>query len=208
MTVIIGNPLNEDNIIMHKFLITRFALIMLVILTVNCVSTREESAAKQEQTATDSIADKSIARLSAAATADTDNEQSAIIPYVRIYRTSGDFADNVPVGLSGDRSYLVSFPSVKDVLPESTPIPLADGYLLDRRGIRPTTAFTTYTYAQYAALEKTPQPAKLLSSVIPGSRVTEIVEMPFHVGTDLAADTAKCNRLIRNGLKGCKVIYK
>ncbi len=46
-----------------------------------------------------------------------------------------------------------------------------------------------------------------MASVIPGARVVEIVSLP--VTTPVAvADTVMCNRLIREGLPGCKVVYR
>ncbi len=84
-------------------------------------------------------------------------------------------------------------------------LPLADGYLLDRRGISPTTAFTSYTYSRYSALSTAPDASQLIKSIIPGAKVTEIVELPMTT-SQAATDTARCNSLIREGLPGCKVL--
>lgn len=192
---------------MQKFLFVRLALIFLLIITVNCVNSRTASKMYQQNDEISEIKSEQTASSTGVIPSDNNDKTNSSIPFVRIYRTSGDYADNIPVNLSGDRTHLVSYPTPSDITPQSTPLPLIKGYLLDRRGIRPTTAFTTYTYSQYADLKKIPQPSQLFNAVIPGSRVTEIVEMPFRISSDLAADTAACNKLIREGLEGCKVVY-
>lgn len=117
----------------------------------------------------------------------------------RIYKTNGDYTDNVPVTVGADGK-IVSYPAPGDVA-GAEPVKLDDGYLLDRRGISRDTRFTRYTYSQYAALSQAPTMAELLESIIPDARVTEIVEMPFAYGTDI---TARCNREIKSSLKDCR----
>lgn len=70
----------------------------------------------------------------------------AVMPKARIYRTNGDYRDKVPVNLDAARSTVVSYPAPTDLT--ALPVQLADGYLLDLRGIGPNTAFTSYTYAE------------------------------------------------------------
>ena len=129
------------------------------------------------------------------------------LPPALIYKTSGDYRDNVPITLDAARTGIVSYPDPTDISPEMKPIPLADGYLLDRRGIAPTSAFTTYTYEQYAALEKAPASARLRASIIPDAAVTEIRKLPLSL-SEAVADTALCNRLIRESLASCPLVYK
>lgn len=119
------------------------------------------------------------------------------MPKAVIYRTSGDFRDNVPVTLGPDGT-LQSYPAPSDLTPgRSEPLSLADGFLLDRRGVSLNSAFTRYTYAEYAALPQTPAPDQLLKAIIPGARVTEIYTLPMTPG-EAAADTAAVNRIIRD----------
>lgn len=125
-------------------------------------------------------------------------------PMARIYQMNGDWSDNVPVGMRG--SELVSFPSPGDLTAASRPVRLADGYWLDCRGVGGGTAFTRYTYAQYMALPTPPDPKTLIDAIIPGARVTRIVELPFTMQT-ARADTAAVNALIRDGLPGCLPVY-
>jgi len=56
-----------------------------------------------------------------------------------IYRTRSDYSMYVPVTLSADKSKIVSYPDIKDIYFNgklSVLTLLADGFLLDNRGIR------------------------------------------------------------------------
>ncbi len=130
---------------------------------------------------------------------------ASMVAMTHIYKTSGDYADRVPVTLNAAGTEVVSFPSPSDLI-DATPVRLADGYLLDRRGVGVNTAFTRYTYAEYGKLSQPPTPDELLKSVIPGAKVTEIVEMPFAAGAPDAA--SRCDALIREGLPGCKYLLR
>lgn len=101
------------------------------------------------------------------------------MPNAVVYQTNGDYADNVPVSLNEEGTALVSYPDPHDISAKSRPIELADGWLLDRRGITPTSAFLSYTYKEYAALPSCPSPEELMSRIIPGSHVTEIRVLPI-----------------------------
>lgn len=127
------------------------------------------------------------------------------LPKAHIYKTTGNYKDNVPVTLNASGNQLVSFPAPGD-LTEAAPVQLNDGYLLDCRGINSNTAFTSYTYAQYAALPQAPAPSALIQAIIPGANVTEIVELPMTLA-EAMADTTRVNALIKAGLPGYTVIY-
>ncbi len=130
------------------------------------------------------------------------------IPEIIIYKTSGDFTDNLPVTLNSSRSAITSYPAPSDIsVDASTPVSLDGGYLLDRRGISQYTAFTTYTYQDYSALPTAPSVATLMESVIPGAVVTEIVRIPAHYSSSVKEMTAICNQYIKRGLEGCEIIY-
>lgn len=128
-----------------------------------------------------------------------------MIPKAIIYKTSANVLDNVPVTLDASGKGLLSYPAPTDITPESMPIPLADGYLLDRRGISANSAFTSYTYGGYARLKQVPTQAELMKAIIPGVKVTALVRLPF-VTSEAVADTAEVNRLIRSGLPGCEIL--
>ena len=125
-------------------------------------------------------------------------------PKAVIYKTNGDFADKVPVTLSADRKTIISFPAPADVV-NRQPVKLAEGFYLDNKGISSNTAFTHYTYSQYAALSKAPSLSQLRHAIIPGAMVTEIVELPYPVGQ---ATPQQCDSLISAGLPQCKTVYK
>lgn len=135
-------------------------------------------------------------------------QKSGFVPQAVIYRTDGDYFDNVPVAL--DRrggTVLVSYPAPGDITESSMPIRLAEGYLLDRRGITANSAFTRYTYAEYSAMSKAPSPADLLGAVIPGAFVTKIVSLPMTV-REAVSDTASVNRMIRSNSSELKIVYE
>ena len=91
-----------------------------------------------------------------------------------VYKTTKDYSCNVPVGLSADGTHIVSYPAVSDVRGLPYPTPLADGYLLDNRGIGRNVAFLSYTYEEYAALPATPSPEELMEKVIDKHPLLEI----------------------------------
>ena len=167
----------------------RFALIILSIVAVSCSTTKPEADATQPVASAPVVSKPTVNR----------------IPKARIYKTNGDYRQNVPITVKNGN--ITSFPDVADITPSVLPIELADGYLLDRRGISEHAAFTSYTYETYSTLEKTPSADTLKAAIIPGATVVEIIQLPFDTPTAVA-DTARCNRLIRDGLPGCKVVKR
>lgn len=126
------------------------------------------------------------------------------VAMTKIYKTNGDYADRVPVTLNSQGNGLISYPAPSDVA-GAFPIKLIDGYLLDRRGVSAATAFTRWTYEEYAALPSAPDVKTIMANLIPGARVTEIRQMPFPTGTDDAV--ARCDSLISAGFPGCETVY-
>lgn len=126
------------------------------------------------------------------------------MPMACIYKTSGHYIDNIPVTLDASRSMIVSYPAPGDLT--FPPVSLDDGYILDQRGVNGNTAFTTFTYSQYRSLPEAPSAMALFEAIIPGSRVTDIVELPMTM-TEAATDTSRVNALIRGGLPGCRVLF-
>lgn len=122
------------------------------------------------------------------------------LPRAVIYKTNGDYGDNVPVTLNAAGTALVSFPSPSDITDLSTPLPLVDGYLLDRRGVSMNTRFTRYTYDRYRELAAPPPPATLIDSIIHGARVTVLHRLDITLQQALG-DTAAVNDLIRRSFR-------
>lgn len=124
----------------------------------------------------------------------------AAMPKARIYRTSGDYADNVPVQIRPS-GQLLSYPAPTDLTDDSTPVPLIDGWLLDRCGVSLDTRFTSYSFAVYRRLTAPPTPAQVMANLIPGARVTEVEILPMTT-SEAAADTRAVIEIIRaNRLK-------
>ena len=98
-------------------------------------------------------------------------------PQAIIYKTKGDYYNNVPVILSTDKSEIVSYPGTKDIYFKGElayPTKLNDGYLLDNRGIGGNIAFLKYTYEQYSTLAKTPTSEELFTNILDNDPITEM----------------------------------
>lgn len=130
--------------------------------------------------------------------------QFAYVPKARIYKTNGDYIANVPVTCDPATGAVVSYPAPGDVA-GLAPVSLADGWLLDRRGVGPDSRFTSYTYSEYASLKSAPSLEQLQKAIIPDARVTELVEMPFAYSPNCAA---ACDSLISRDLPGCKPLLR
>ena len=121
-------------------------------------------------------------------------KQPAALPAGTIYRTSGDYNNNVFIILGNDGNIL-TYPAPSDVNASSAPLQLKQGWLLDRRGISQGAAFLTWTYEEYHALKSAPSPTELKAHIIPGAKVTAIERLPVSA-SEAAADTAAVNAWI------------
>lgn len=104
---------------------------------------------------------------------------SAAVPNAIVYQMNGDYAEYVPVTLNADRTEIVNWPAPSDITEASTPIKLAGGWYLDRRGISPTSGFLDYTYKEYSKLPATTGPAELRAHIIPDAGITAIRRLPI-----------------------------
>ncbi|MGN0213300.1 MAG: hypothetical protein ACI4AH_00650 [Muribaculaceae bacterium] len=127
---------------------------------------------------------------------------AAAMPAAIVYKTRADYRDKVPVNIDGRTGQITGYPDPCDLHPGVTPLPLTDGYLLDRRGITPTVAFTSYTYEEYSALKSVPSREQLKQRIIDRTPLVAMYRLPMSA-TDAEADTAKVNQIIRNGFAGC-----
>jgi hypothetical protein len=96
-----------------------------------------------------------------------------------IYRTRSDYSMYVPVTLSADKSKIVSYPDIKDIYFNgklSVPSLLADGFLLDNRGIGLEVAFLSYTYEEYSRLSSTPPAMDLMSLLLDKDPLVEMYQ--------------------------------
>lgn len=119
------------------------------------------------------------------------------MPRAVIYRTNGNWNNNVTVNVDPATGQLISYPATTDVDAESAPLVLRDGWLLDRRGgVNPsTTRFLRYTYARYHGLAQTPSLQQILDSIIPEARVTQTMTLDMTT-FKAQTDTAQVNRII------------
>ena len=146
---------------------TGILLFALIGAGVGCSVLRKETAKTTETTSTQ------VTMVQQQQTVVTGGKRQAGPPVV-IYKTTRDYSRNVPVTLNVDGTKIVSYPAVSDVRSLPYPTPLADGYLLDNRGIGQHVAFLSYTYEEYAALPKTPTAAELFEKIIDKHPLVEI----------------------------------
>lgn len=125
--------------------------------------------------------------------------RAVALPHVRIYRTRADYANLVPITLDGTHTRVVAYPTPTDLNETQKPVPLGNGWYWDRRGISAGTAFTDFTYEQYAALPEAPSHAELLRHVKDRFPLVEL----WDCGTQ-ARTTDELKALIKNGFPGCK----
>lgn len=77
------------------------------------------------------------------------------LPSIVIYKTKVNYSRLVPVGLSADKSQIVSYPHPKDVRNDSTlmyPVRLENNFWLDRVGIGTNVAFLGIGMKEYSEL--------------------------------------------------------
>ena len=132
----------------------------------------------------------------------------ALAPVI-VYKTKADYSRLVPVTLNATGDKIVSYPAPSDVYTDgilAIPVKLHKGYLLDKRGIHPNTAFTSYTYEAYSQLESAPSMEDLISSIVDPDPFEELYDCGNrgqfnNIEKDL-------NRLIRNKFEGCNKLIQ
>ena len=106
---------------------------------------------------------------------------SGMIPKATAFKMNGNYENNVAVTFGQDGN-LIYFPAPSDISTASMPTDLGEGWWLNNQGISKNSVFTTFTFEDYAALPKTPSIEELKAAVIPGSGITEIMELPYNIG--------------------------
>jgi hypothetical protein len=104
---------------------------------------------------------------------------SMAMPEVLVYKTRGNYRNLVPVQLSPDRKRIVSYSAPGDLKTGggyALPVPLHDGYLLDRRGVGWHTAFLKYTYEEYGKLATIPDMEELYKMIVDKNPLTELYD--------------------------------
>lgn len=122
-----------------------------------------------------------------------------------IYKTTGDYDNLVPVTLNADGTGIATYPARTDVGRNGnylTPVKLDGGYLLDRKGVTASSAFTDYTYEQYSSLPATPSTSELMKHV---KYKQPFIEMYAVEGLSNPS-VEQLNEIIKNGFTGCRAI--
>ena len=121
-------------------------------------------------------------------------------PDAIIYKTRGDYRLLVPVTMNDEKTAIVSFPAPGDLKYKgkpALPTELEKGFLLDNRGITRNVAFTSYSYEEYMALEKTPTKEDLLTRIVDPDPLTEM----YNCGKRAAYrdEIVELNKIIQTG---------
>ncbi|MDR2497626.1 MAG: hypothetical protein LBD21_10930 [Tannerellaceae bacterium] len=133
-----------------------------------------------------------------------NNSNASAGPPAIVYKTTADYADNVPVTMNAARTAIVSYPDPTDLGQHSKPTPLRNGYLLDNRGINENVAFLRYTYDEYSRLPHPPTLAELQANIIDKNPLAELIRCGYrHQYPDIVE---AMNRLIQSGFTGCERI--
>lgn len=132
---------------------------------------------------------------------------AASLAPIIIYKTRGDYRELVPIQLSADGSTVVSYPSRYDLGEPgafSTPLLLDAGYLVDRRGVGPHSAFLKLTYDEYYALPNDPSITELLGWVIDREPFTFLAVCDRSYFTTKSKE--EFERYIAEGMPGANVL--
>lgn len=165
----------------------------------SCGSSKSNTNASPNEITSDMIEKEKIDKV-------MKGDTSMFMPTAVIYRTNGDYNDNVPVSVDRSDNSIISYPAPSDLTANSTPVEVGDGWLLDRRGIGAKTCFTRYTYAEYSALSQAPSTEELLKAIIPGARVSAIRKLPMTVSA-AEADLGAVKRLVADSLESLPLLY-
>lgn len=94
------------------------------------------------------------------------------VPKATVFKMSGNYANNVAVTID-EHGRLTYYPAPTDITLQSKPVPLKDGWWLNRQGLSSKSVFTSWTYEQYSKLRMTPSQEQIKAHIIPGARVTQ-----------------------------------
>jgi hypothetical protein len=118
-------------------------------------------------------------------------------PKVVVYKTKADYSQLVPIGLSDDRSAIVSYPDPADLMKDgklTLPITLHKGYWLDNRGIGSNVAFLQMSYADYSKLQQPPSLATMMGMIRDADPLLEIYDCGLN--TNYKDHVNEINKLI------------
>jgi hypothetical protein len=131
-------------------------------------------------------------------------------PAFVIYKTKVNRDNNVPIRVMEDRKTIITYPAPTDVFTNGKlayPTKLADGYLLDNRGIAVSSVFLSFDYETYSKLREIPKESVLLNAVLDFEPFLEMYNCGYRY--DYKNEVQAANDIIQNGgLKNCKCLIK
>ncbi|MDR2498667.1 MAG: hypothetical protein LBD28_04430 [Tannerellaceae bacterium] len=133
-----------------------------------------------------------------------NNRYNSAGPPAIVYKTLGNYDENVPVIMNDARTAIVSYPDPTDLGPYSKPTPLRNGYLLDNRGINQNVAFLRYTYDEYRSLPQPPTLSELLANIIDKYPLAELIRCGYRHQYAKLVDAM--NLLIESNFANCERI--
>lgn len=116
------------------------------------------------------------------------------LPNATIFRMNGDYADHVAVTLRPDGT-LAYYPAPTDIMANSAPYDLGNGWWLNRQGISSNSVFTKWTFDEYHALKTVPSQQEIIDAIIPGARVEEMRQIPVSL-SDALYDPGACRKYV------------
>ena len=120
--------------------------------------------------------------------------QANFIPKATIFRMNGPYENNVAVTLNPDGS-LQYYPAPTDLTASSEPYDLGNGWWLNRQGIGSNSVFTKWTFDEYRKLKAAPSREEIKAAIIPGSGVTEILELPISI-SEARSNPGACRKYV------------
>jgi len=122
-----------------------------------------------------------------------------------VYKTRYNYVNLVPIVLSQNKDSILHYPHPQDLKYGNSfryPVLLEQGYLLDKKGIQPGTAFLRLTYEEYAAFKDLPSQHQLLQMIADTNPFIELYRCKISLDESQRIDTL--NAWIRNGQLGQK----
>lgn len=116
------------------------------------------------------------------------------MPQATIIKIDGNYADKVAVTLNPDGT-LAYYPAPTDIMTNSAPYALGDGWYLNRQGISKNSVFTKWTFDEYRNLASTPSREDIIEAIIPGSGVIEMEKIPLTISEALSNPSA-CKKYV------------
>jgi hypothetical protein len=124
-----------------------------------------------------------------------------------IYKTKGDFSNNIPVIMNSERTRIVWYPTKEDLKYDgkiTRPVVLKKGYLLDNNRINENVAYLSFTYEQYFNFKQMPSDSLMMKYLLEKYPLTEMYDCG--VRNEYRDLIAEINVLIDRDLKNCKKI--